>query len=73
MDGHVDRSGAPSQVEGRLLAERAVSPPEPRWSREWMPVPPVAQQADVDEDEERIQGDGVCVAKGFLDYARAMK
>jgi hypothetical protein len=63
MDGHVDRSGAPSQVE--------LSPPEPRRSREWMPVPPVAQQADV--DEERIQGDGVCVAKGFLDYARAMK
>jgi len=49
MNAHVDRSGAPSQVEDPPFAERAVVP-EPRKVRVRGPAAPVGQQADADED-----------------------
>jgi hypothetical protein len=74
MDVRADRIGAPTPVEYHLFAVQAVSlspKPGPRGSRLQGPAPPVAQQADVDEGQDR-EGE-VCVAKGFRDYVAVRK
>jgi hypothetical protein len=74
MHVRADRVGAPTPVEDRLFAVQAVSlspVPEAGRGRLQGPALPIAQQADVDEEQNR-EGE-VCVTKGFRDYVAVRK